>query len=361
MSSIIKEQLTSSEQTFLNRYRFDSVVFNSLRSKLSQGQFSPSANELSGTLGVPSPDSFLSWPSVGSEAEKVGQEALDSGLVAAVILNGGMATRFGGVVKGVVEVLPGRSFLDLKLGTISRASSRAPVFLMNSFATSSDTESHLSSCSFVNPIHYVTQGISLRLNPDGSLFRSSGGGLSFYAPGHGDVFDALSSSPSFQSFVSGGGLYVHVSNVDNLAATLSPRVIGSHILAGRRVSVEVAPRISGDKGGAPVLVDGHLEIVEGFRFPSSFDHESLSVFNTNNLVMDTNIFSESPPLRWYRADKTVDGRPVVQFERLMGEITAFEDSSYLCVERSGPDGRFLPVKTPSDLLSLRNEIETRFG
>jgi UTP--glucose-1-phosphate uridylyltransferase len=37
------------------------------------------------------------------------------GEVGAVILAGGMATRFGGVVKAAVEVLDGQSFLELKL------------------------------------------------------------------------------------------------------------------------------------------------------------------------------------------------------------------------------------------------------
>ena len=361
----IREELAETEQALLDQYRFDQDSFTALRHKLRDGQFSAEANQIQAVLTPPPREKLISWPNPDSEAEKVGQQALDDGLVAAAILNGGMATRFGGVVKGVVEVLPSRSFLELKLSTIARASSKAPVFIMNSFATAQDTKAHIASSQEAGltsqKLHYVTQGISLRLRPDGQLFRTSEGHPSFYAPGHGDVFDALRSSPNFQAFVEAGGRYVHVSNVDNLAATLSPRVIGAHILAGRQVSVEVAPKIAGDKGGAPVEVDGHLEIVEGFRFPKDFDHDSLPVFNTNTLVINTEVFSEAPPLRWYRADKKVEDKAVVQFERLMGEITAFVDSSYLCVHRDGPDGRFLPVKTPADLDELREEIKRRFG
>ena len=46
---------------------------------------------------------------------ELGREALASGQVGVAVLNGGMATRFGGVVKGVVEAIGNRSFLELKL------------------------------------------------------------------------------------------------------------------------------------------------------------------------------------------------------------------------------------------------------
>ena len=75
-----------------------------------------------------------------SELERIGREALQKGEVGVVVLNGGMATRFGGVVKGVVPVLgKDRSFLGLVLEDVKKAEARAggkvPVFLMNSFAT----------------------------------------------------------------------------------------------------------------------------------------------------------------------------------------------------------------------------------
>ena len=58
------------------------------------------------------------------------------------MLNGGMATRFGGVVKGVVDVIDGRSFLELKLAQ-ARRSGPLPFVIMNSFATDDATKEHL--------------------------------------------------------------------------------------------------------------------------------------------------------------------------------------------------------------------------
>jgi UTP--glucose-1-phosphate uridylyltransferase len=45
-----------------------------------------------------------------------GVAALQRGEVALCLLAGGMATRMGGVVKALVDALPGRTFLDLRLG-----------------------------------------------------------------------------------------------------------------------------------------------------------------------------------------------------------------------------------------------------
>jgi predicted DNA repair protein MutK len=46
-------------------------------------------------------------------------------VLGAVVLAGGMATRFGGVVKAVVPVLDGKSFLELKHDDLARVSAKA--------------------------------------------------------------------------------------------------------------------------------------------------------------------------------------------------------------------------------------------
>ena len=55
-----------------------------------------------------------------------------------------MATRFGGVVKGVVEAVDGKSFLELKLaqtGELARLlDTSVPMAVMNSFATDRATQ-----------------------------------------------------------------------------------------------------------------------------------------------------------------------------------------------------------------------------
>ena len=47
--------------------------------------------------------------------------------------------------------------------------------------------------------------------------------------------------------------------------------------------------------------------------------------------------------------KQVDGRDAVQLERLYHQISWQLDTTFLEVPRSGPFGRFFPIKEPEDL------------
>ncbi|MEM6730909.1 MAG: UTP--glucose-1-phosphate uridylyltransferase [Myxococcota bacterium] len=355
--------LSDEDQEHLARFRFDFDAFRSNREALAAGAFGPERNQLKLPVEKPPAGRVQPWPE-GEDREVLaarGRAALEAGEVASLVLNGGMATRFGGVVKGVVEVLPGESFLALKLKDIAAAPGRTPVFLMNSFATDADTKTHLEAHGLGSGVECLTQGISIRCTPEGEVYFGGDGRPSFYAPGHGDVFSTLSGSPGFRAFVERGGKVVMVSNVDNLAATLDPLVIGAHLSHPSPVTVEVAPKNPGDKGGAPAWVDGRVQVIEGFRFPADFDQDQITVFNTNTMSFDVSAFENEPELTWFRADKKVDNAPVVQFERLMGEATSRLDSHYLEVKREGPEGRFMPVKTPADLDELRETIATRLG
>ena len=127
----------------LGRFGFDAEEFDELRAQVASGALSAASNVVSGVVGPPAPEDVVPLPEPGSdawrEARDAGLEALAAGRVAQVVLAGGMATRFGGVVKGVVEALDGGSFLGWKLGETARLGAdlgvRIPVALMTSFAT----------------------------------------------------------------------------------------------------------------------------------------------------------------------------------------------------------------------------------
>lgn len=357
----LKFQISSNAAQLLQNYGFDSPTFKYLRDELISGRFPLTRNQIIDPVEPLHPSDVINWPAPGSALETAcierGRSAIERGEVAVAILNGGMATRFGGGVKGIVEVLPGQSFLQLKLQEIARHNAPVPVFVMNSFATDAATRAHAADKHHfgIAPdlLHFVHQNISIRLTPEGDVFRDEHGEVSLYAPGHGDLLSALARHSSFKEFVARGGKMIAVSNVDNLAATLSPKVIGLHMHYRQPVTVEVAPRAADDKGGAPARVNGRVEVLEGFRFPSHFDIASIPVFNTNTFVLNVNAVRADYPLTWFRVDKEVGGRKMVQFERLLGEITAFQPAAYIEVPRTGSEGRFLPVKTPDDLQTIR--------
>lgn len=292
----------------------------------------------------------------------LGSGALERGEVAAAVLNGGMATRFGGVVKGTVPVLGSRSFLELKLSHARRLCP-APLVVMNSFATHTATARFLAERGIESGVEAFLQGVSLRLTPQGELFRDGSGRVSLYAPGHGDFPEFARSSGTLGRLRERGVRALMLSNVDNLGAVLDETVVGYHLSHGRPLTVELAESAPGDSGGAPAFVDGALQIVEGFRWPRDFEFARLEVINTNTFTLSLELLEQVHPWTWFYVEKTVDGRPAVQLERLVNELSARVETEYLVTPRGGAKGRFFPAKTPEDLDRIRAdpELAARFA
>ena len=140
--------------------------------------------------------------------------------------------------------------------------------------------------------------------------------------------------------------------------TLDPALIGWHLAHGDPVSCEVVDKLPGDRGGIPARVDGKLCVLEEFRIPSSFDPASVRVFNTNVFHFDAAALERLDiPWTYFKVSKKVDGESVIQFERLVNEVTSFLPSRYLLVPRSGAESRFLPVKDQQELEQRHAEIE----
>lgn len=311
----------------------------------------------------PAPDELVDRLEAFPEIERayyteIGRELLARGGVAVAVLNGGMATRFGGAVKGIVEAVGGRSFLELKR---EQALQHGPVpfLVMNSFATHQRTLRFLAEHRLEDDVLPFLQSASLRLTPEGELFRDASGALSLYAPGHGDFLTALRDSGRLAKLAERGVRAIALSNVDNLGAELDPVIVGYHLKHGRVLTVEVAETMGGDVGGAPARVGERVQIVEGFRFPRDFDFDRIRFINTNTFMISLSAWEKDYPLSWFYVEKKVDGRKVVQMERLIGELSAFVETAYLAIPRSGPRGRFFPVKTPADLEALRRDAELR--
>jgi len=280
-----------------------------------------------------------------------GKQALARGEVGVVILAGGMATRFGGVVKAAVPVTGNMSFLAAKVADARIAAPRAPIYVMTSAATHDKIIEQVRREDLAG-VQCFPQLVSLRLTPKGELFVEAGK-PSPYATGHGDLTFALRASGILDAFRSRGGKVLFMSNVDNVAATLDPAVIGAHLASGAKITAEVVRKEPGDRGGAPARIDGVAQIVESFRFPATFDQDGLPLFNTNTFAFDAEAIDRDFELTFFRVEKKVEDAPVIQFERLVGQLTAFLPSHFLEV----PRGRFLPVKDPEELELRRPAID----
>jgi UTP--glucose-1-phosphate uridylyltransferase len=349
----------------LERYGFDPSRLIRLGELLRRGE--DDRGIATGRLEPPAEGDVLELPEPGSaeylRLEALGRAELAAGRLALVVLAGGMATRMGGVVKALVEALPGKTFLDLRLAEIEAVERRhgvaPPLWLMTSAATDDKIRAALGSRLDGERVAAFSQELSLRLEPGGDLYLDAAGLPSEHAPGHGDLPDALVKSGLLERFVERGGKTLLATNLDNLGGTIDAAILGFHLDHGKPVTSEVVDKLGDDRGGIPVRVDGKLRALEEFRIPKSFDPATVRVFNTNVFHIDARALLElDMSWRFYTVKKQVDGSPVVQFERILNEITGELDTVYLRLPRTGDRARFLPVKDFDELERRRPEIET---
>jgi UTP--glucose-1-phosphate uridylyltransferase len=292
---------------------------------------------------------------------EIGLAALREGRLAFCVMAGGMATRMGGVVKALVRCADEMTFLDVRLLENRLASARAgrpvPLWIMTSAATDEAIRAALKERNAPSHVRTFVQDLSLRLTERGEIFLDAEGKPSPYATGHGDLPDALVRSGLLAEHVAAGGQSVWITNVDNLGATLDDALLGFFVESRKALMVEVTDKLENDRGGIPVHANGVLQVLEEFRLPKGFDAARVKVFNTNTFLVDARALLESK-LEWsfFEVQKKVDGKPAVQFERLLQELTRAMPTLYVRVPRAGAEARFLPVKDQTELDRRRPEI-----
>jgi UTP--glucose-1-phosphate uridylyltransferase len=345
----------------LREFHFDRIPFDSLRARVAAATDLEEMHRIREPIQPGSPSAVRTMPDAksaeGQALAAEGAAAIARGELAAVVLAGGMATRFGSTVKALATLFddsPVR-FIDAKLADIARGGQgHVDTTFMTSFATDAAIAKALEGTR----AHRARQFASLRLTQKGELFHDSHGHVSMHATGHGDLPAALAVSGALARLRAKGVRTVLMSNVDNLGATLDPAVYAMHRKLGSAITVELVSKITGDKGGIPVSLDGRLVLAEAFRLPKGFPQDDFPMFNTNTLWLDLDALDGKFPWTWCIAKKKVDGLEAIQLERLVGELTWWKPTSYLQVPRAGAASRFLPVKDLDELERSRPAIET---
>jgi UTP--glucose-1-phosphate uridylyltransferase len=358
------DSLPADVKQLLAHAGFDAARLVSLAQPLRTGVAAD--NLVKGHITPPAAGDVVQLPPEGSAEHArltaLGKAALERGEYALVVLAGGMATRMGGVVKALVDAVPGKSFLDLRLREVEvireRYGKQPPLWLMTSNSTDEKIKEALGARRQGDEVATFLQELSLRLTPQGDVFFGEDGRPSEHAPGHGDLPDALKKSGLLERFVARGGKTLMMTNVDNLGGTIDPTVLGFHLAHGLPVTSEVVDKLGSDRGGIPVRVDDKPCVLEEFRIPPSFDPATVRVFNTNVFHFDAKALLElSMPWTFFTVTKKVEGKPVIQFERLINEVTSALPTKYLHLPRTGDHSRFLPVKDNEELAARVPEIQ----
>ena len=186
------------------------------------------------------------------------------------------------------------------------------------------------------------------MTPDNLVFSKENS--HYFVPcGHGDVVPALKESGVLPNFISSGGKYIYIVNVDNVLAELDHRILDNHIQANAPVTCEVVKATSADTGGFLCDVAGFRQVVEKFRI-DKFDESCATYLSTNSMIVNANLDFDVINWSWHRVKKTFEGNLTVHYERLLQDLTANFKTNFLEVSR---EDRFMPVKTISDLENVK--------
>lgn len=339
-------------------------LFDHLMQLFQTGQLHPGQSRFAeGSVTPPAPDDITDTNTLTAEQQALfishGEKACQQGQVGAIVLAGGMATRFQyHQAKGLFPILGEKTFLEVKIQSLKPW--RIPLYLMTSFHTHQPILDFLEQHDYFgyqSQIHLFQQYRVPRIYRDGTV-RQVDGEIEYAACGHGDFIDALQESGLLAQFLEQDGRYLLFSNIDNLGATFSPLLLGLHIEAQAPMTVEVAAKAAGDKGGAPARVNGQLQLVEEFLFPAAFDQSQIPVFNTASYIFSAHTLQQTFSLPWYLVEKKVGGQGVLQFEHLAGDLSQFLPIQAVLVER---DERFLPVKQLDDVSKVQPLIARKFA
>ncbi|MBC8163293.1 MAG: UTP--glucose-1-phosphate uridylyltransferase [Roseiflexaceae bacterium] len=172
--------------------------------------------------------------------------------------------------------------------------------------------------------------------------------------------------------------YLMLHNIDTLGANVDAALLGLHIERGAALSFEVITRRLEDRGGGLARVDGQLRLLEGLAMPREQDEFALSYYNTLTTWIEidqllrafglsradlrdqakvtvavralgarlpTYITLKDVKKRWGHGQE--DTFPVVQFEKLWGDMSALPDLN--CAFVAVPRGRGHQLKDQAQL------------
>lgn len=283
----------------------------------------------------------VSHDSLDQHDVSVGKKHVLSGKVAYCIFAGGAGTRIGSS-KALLRL---NSLNTTLLGHKLSTSEHIPhVWIMTSPSNHEEIVKYVSSYPrHADRVKIFPQYESFRLTPDNQLYMSDDQ-PSLHPCGHGDLIPCIQNNGMLDEFVKSGGEHIVVANVDNALFTVDDAIVGRHINSSSPVTCEVTLRRPSESGGVLCRSQGVDQIVELFRIEGELNQ--FQWINTNSMVFSANLDFSTVDWAWHRVKKNLNNHIVVQYERLIQDLTAAFKTQFVSVSR---DRRFFPIKSADDL------------
>jgi UDP-N-acetylglucosamine/UDP-N-acetylgalactosamine diphosphorylase len=209
-------------------------------------------------------------------AKKLGQQAIKSGQVGAVLVAGGQGTRLGfPYAKGMFEIGPlsGKSlfqiFVEQLLALSLKFDCSIPYFIMTSDANHEETVGFFEKNDYFgyqsDQIFFFKQGVMPAVDAKtGKLLLADPGKLALGPDGHGGLLNAIEDAGLLQMVNDLGIEYLFYHQVDNPTAILcDPLLLGHHIHHQSEMTTKVVAKRSPDeKMGVVCDYQGETRIIE---------------------------------------------------------------------------------------------------
>jgi len=219
---------------------------------------------------------------------RLGQQALDRGEVAVLVVAGGQGSRLGFEhPKGMFAVGPVSNHAlfqihaEKVLALRRRHGKPIPYLVMTSHATDAETRAYFNEHHYfglpAEEVHFFCQGTMPAVELEtGRLILEAPGRLFSSPNGHGGTLTGLADSGLLDRLCDQGIRQVFYFQVDNpLVKIADPVFLGHHLKAQAEVSSKaVAKQAPGDKLGVFVTVDGRCTIIEYSDLPDDLARQT---------------------------------------------------------------------------------------
>ena len=237
-------------------------------------------------MGSLEPAEPIALPSNGAEraarqrARDIGEEALRSGQVAALVVAGGQGTRLGyDGPKGTFPASPivGKSLFQLHaeklLATSRRYGVTIPWYIMTSEANDAATRAYFVEHAYfglpADDVFFFQQGTMPAVGLDGKILLAARDRIATSPNGHGGTLKALRDTGALDDMRRRDINCVSYFQVDNvLIEFLDPVFIGYHVATGSEFSSKSLPKRDPEEGlGVFCYTDGKMYVVEYSDLP----------------------------------------------------------------------------------------------